>query len=83
MAKVEIKVTTWQRQFIEEDDMEDVLQMIESGDVGGLEEMFRDYPHSVEEITEATSFMFPTENKGFSTLEIFNDDGEKIFENGK
>lgn len=80
---VDRKCTVWEREFFsisadtKDDAIKEVISTIENGDE------FND--NYVEEILEIIEYLSPIQNKGFSTVEVYenNENGNLIWENGK
>lgn len=79
---LDVKVTTWQRVQIDSDATEQkVIDIIKEGTHFDLwdNELATDYENLVSTEQEVKV----EENDGFSTMELYNEEGEMIWENGK
>lgn len=80
---VDEKVTIWNRIHIDDRDIskEEVIKIISKDGTNGLWEV--DLDPQIESVSETETVLYPEDNNGFSTLELYNDEDEIIWENGK
>lgn len=78
---VDFKITTWERINIPEEKEEEVLNLIQSGEiVTGVD--LADYlgDCDIEHLMEVDEYMSPEENGGCSTIEAYNNN-KMVWEN--
>lgn len=82
MAHVDIKITTWERIFIKDEDLDQVHQLLQSGEVTTPNELLEHIEsEEVESISEVDEFMTPQENGNQSTMELFKDKETLLWDN--
>lgn len=83
MPYIDVKYTIWQRAYISEDaDINKLIEEIKNGDLSSI--YAPEYGFLSNEILIDTDELMGTgDNDGFSTVEIYNDNHEMIFENGQ
>lgn len=72
---IDEKVTTWRRTWYTVTEDENIVSVVES-------ESLPDIDHS-EIIYETEEAMTPEQNSGFSTVEVFSEEGVLLWSNGK
>lgn len=79
----DLKVTVWKRQnfIIEAESYEEALKKVEK--YKELDADSEEYCYSCETLFETEEMMMPNENNGFSTIELYNNEGNLIGCNGK
>ena len=82
---VDVKVTVWQRIQLNEDEgvsLEEVIDLLEKF---GPSELWDDekerFSPDYENLTETEEYISVEENQGCSTMELYNDDDELLWEN--
>ena len=80
---LDVKVTVWQRIQIDEEVMpkERVLEILKDGTATDL--WTNDHEPDWETLVDTETEMCVEDNDGFSTLELYDDDKNIIWENGK
>ena len=82
MAHVDIKITTWERIFIKDEDLDQVHQLLKSGEVTTPNELLEHVEsEEVESISEVDEFMTPQENGNQATMELFKDKETLLWDN--
>jgi hypothetical protein len=82
MAFVDIKITTWERIFIAEEDVEHVKHLLESGEIFEPNQLWNYIePEEVIPLAEVDEWMTPEENGGESTMELHLNNAELIWSN--
>jgi hypothetical protein len=82
---VDVKVTVWQRIQLNEEDgvtLNEIKNTIENEGVNALWDR-KDCDISWETILETEEYMSVSENGGCSTVEIYDDDGNLLWENAE
>jgi hypothetical protein len=87
--KFDFKVTTWERITIDTDQEEKVLQAIKNGSINSVDDIYTlleqdgDANIETEMLLDFCEQMSLVENGGCSTIEVYDDNGEQVFKNGK
>lgn len=85
MAHLDFKVTCWKRLAIPDDKVEEVIAKLKESDcdeVYNLQEIEGVYFVQDGPDAECEEAMIPDENFGSSTQELYNSDGDIIYQNG-
>jgi hypothetical protein len=83
MFYIDTKLTIWDRmEFESEEQMLEAKAMLESGELKSGLDVSSHFELSSEILYETQEEMYPEENNGLSTLQIFNEDGNTIWHNG-
>ena len=85
MAHLDFKVTCWKRLAIPDDKVEEVIAKLKESDcdeVYNLQEIEGVYFVEDGPDAECEEPMIPDENLGASTQELYNSDGDIIYQNG-
>ena len=83
MFYIDTKLTIWDRmEFESEEQMLEAKAMLESGELKSGLDVSDHFGLSSEILYETQEEMYPEENNGLSTLQIFNEDGNTIWHNG-
>ena len=81
--KFEFKKTTWEKVTIPKEKEAEILKGIEDGEITSADDIFDICKDAVcEEIEGVDTPMSIEQNEGFSTIEVRNDEGDIIYENG-
>ena len=87
MAYVDFKITIWERVYFDDKDVDKVSDKLKSGLVSSSEDMFTEFDervaHDSEVMYETAEQMPPEENDNQPTIELYNSNGEIVFNNGK
>jgi len=82
MAYVDIKITTWERIFIKDEDLDKVKSLMESGEISNPSDIWvHTEPELVEGIRETDEFMTPEDNDYQPTMELYTDDHTIVWDN--
>ena len=83
----DFKKTIWERIEVDPKHEERVLQEIKSGKITTGSDVYRfvdgEYFINCENIDDTEEYMSVEENKGYSTIDVNDDEGETIWKNGK
>lgn len=85
MAHLDFKVTCWKRLVIPDDKIDEVIAKLKESDcdeVYNLQEIEGVYFVQDGPDAECEEAMIPDENFGSSTQELYNSDGDIIYQNG-
>lgn len=85
MAHLDFKVTCWKRLVIPDDKVDEVIAKLKESDcdeVYNLQEIEGVYFVQDGPDAECEEAMIPDENFGSSTQELYNADGDIIYQNG-
>ena len=80
---IDFKITTWERAIINNGDEKAILEGFKNGTIGTPDEFPNDADISYEKLDDTDEYMSVDENDGFATVEIFNNNNEIIYTNGK
>lgn len=83
---VDFKTTVWERVRIPDSLAPLVIDKIRNGEINSASEMFgisEDFDCGYETLLDTSEQMLPEENDGFATIELYNDNNEIIYANGK
>lgn len=84
MAYLDVKVTTWERAYIKDEDVEEVLRQLEIGEINHPSDFYESFDVlDTETLLDTNTYMSVEENEGFSTMEMFNEKGNVLWANGK
>jgi hypothetical protein len=79
---IDIKITTWQRIHLSDDYADEIREKIEKEEDINYYDL--DFNFCEIESMDAEEFIEPDDNKGFSTIEIYEEKGENIiWQNGE
>lgn len=80
---VDFKITTWERINVPEEKEEEVLKLMQSGEIETGADL-ADYLGGcdIEHLLEVDEYMTPEENGGFSTIELYQNN-EMTWQNTK
>jgi len=80
MAQVDFKITNWERVEIPDDKLQEVIERIKNGTCTQASHLMDigSYEGVVEDTGEQ---MFVEENNGYATIDVFDENGEPIFDN--
>lgn len=85
MAHLDFKITSWKRVFVPDDKIEETIKLLKEGgcdtpyDLMDLEGYY-DSPTDGDQACEEP--MLPNENEGYSTQELYSENGDIIYSNG-
>jgi hypothetical protein len=84
MGYVDFKITTWERVWVDDENFNEVIDQIKSGEIGSSDELINS---GLAESGSETNFeteeqMTPEDNDGQSTIEVYNDDKKVEYTNG-
>lgn len=80
----EFKITTWEKVTVDEKHEEMIKEKIINGEITSANDIFKFVEDATcEKIDDVDEQMTLEENGGMSTIEIFNDDNELIWQNGE
>ena len=83
MGYIDIKIEIWQRlHFKKETDMQELVKRIEEGTAPNWLCEDDDNFESLETLDETEMALKPSDNDGYSTIEVFNNEYKIIWENG-
>ena len=83
MFYIDTKLTIWDRMVFEsEEQMLQAKAMLESGELKTGLDVSDHFGLSAELMLDTQEEVYPEENNGLSTLEIFNEEGNTIWHNG-
>ena len=86
MAYLDFKVTSWKRLFIPDDKVKEVIKRLKDSDcceVYDLTDILGVYQTYDGPDTECEEPMIPAENGGSATQELYNEEGEIIYNNSE
>ena len=83
MAKVDFKVTVWERVIIDDDKLDEVMAKIKSGEITSSDDLLNEdcNAYFVGTVEETLEQMTPEENDNQSTIEVLDGDGNTICSN--
>ena len=82
MAYVDIKVTTWERVFIKDEDVDLVKTLMEAKQITRGNELWEHIePDGLEELFEASEDMLLEQNNYNPTMELYDDKGQLLADN--
>lgn len=83
MAHIDYKVTTWRKIYVPDEKMQEVIEVLvtnpdaytiyETMDVHGV--------YDISDEADCEEPMLPEENNGMSTIEMYDNNGQLVFEN--
>jgi hypothetical protein len=80
--KIHFKKTTWEEiKLPSEFTKEDVIEFLESKSVEEAELEYLQYGH--QDLLETDEMLDPYENEGMPTIELLDDKGKRIWDNGR
>jgi hypothetical protein len=83
MFYIDTKVTIWDRMVFEsEEQMLQAKAMLESGELKTGMDVSDHFNLSAELMIDTQEEMYVEENNGYATLEIFNEEGDTVWDNG-
>jgi hypothetical protein len=78
---VDVKVEVWQRIFLPDDTSpEEIIELLEVHSPSELWDI-GEYDPSFETLIETEEYMTPEENGGQSTIEVYNNEGQLVWDN--
>jgi hypothetical protein len=75
MAHIDIKKTTWERITVSDEDYVEILAKFKAGDFNQVSDICGDYEFEIEGIDDTDEEMYPDDNKGNPTIELFKENG--------
>jgi hypothetical protein len=78
---IDVKVEVWQRIFLSDDaDFKEIIELLEVHTPSELWNVGK-YDPSFETLLDTEEYISPEENGGQSTIEIYNNDGQLVWDN--
>lgn len=85
MAHLDFKITSWKRLKVPDEKVNEVIERLKASDhdeVYNLQDIEGVYFIQDGPDAECEEAMIPSENSGSSTQELYNSDGDIIYQNG-
>jgi hypothetical protein len=85
MAHLDFKVTMWRKLHIPDEMVEEVIEQLKNGDCDTPYDIVEElgvYFDTISDDEACEEPMLPSENNGASTQELYNSDGDMIYQNG-
>ena len=80
---IDVKVTTWNRIHVDEEQFNEVIEMLKNGQLVTDADICNHLETGVENLIDVEEFMLPSENGGCATIEAFDDNNEVKYSNGE
>ena len=87
---VDFLIQTWERVWVPEDMEPEVVEKVKNGEItnsNGIFELHREYDDipspAVSQLTDLERSVSLEENDGWATIEIYDNEEEAVFRNGK
>lgn len=83
---IDFKITAWERVSIPEKYREEVEHALKNGKIQTAYDLILMFEEDVDYkgvLAETETQLIPEENEGFATIEVFDDELNSIFKNGK
>lgn len=82
MGYVDFKITTWERMWFDEEDLDKVKEMIINNEFHPLDLFGNEIIYNTETLPETDEYMTVEDNNGLNTIEMYNDEGVLVYQNG-
>jgi hypothetical protein len=84
MAHLDFKITSWKRVFVPDDKIQETIEKLKAGDCDEpydlmMEEGYYESTGDIDQVCEEP--LLPSENDGFATQELYDNDFNLIYNN--
>lgn len=82
MGYIDFKITTWERMWFDENDLDKIKEIITNNKFHPLDLWDDHIIYNTETLSDTDEYMTVEDNNGLNTIEMYNDNGILVYQNG-
>lgn len=82
MGYIDFKITTWERMWFDENNLDKIKEIITNNKFHPLDLWDDHIIYNTETLSDTDEYMTVEDNNGLNTIEMYNDNGILVYQNG-